>query len=233
MKETFPEMKSESYKQEYILVLRWSVVVLFAGFAIALLVLMISDISAGDPDMPSVMIYLFLILITGSLAGWLAYEITRNSEGKISHLVVNHRGIQFLNKDNKVLSEIAYQDLAKSENPYCKDVFSQSPASGKYGGFNKNLYVYEKDGSRQNKKKLINLEVIPLKNKYDLIGHFLKGIQTFRQDLRIDSAVYEDFYLDEKTLCYNPESLKNDVVLKVVIIAIVILVLIFVFPLFE
>jgi hypothetical protein len=48
-----------------------------------------------------------------------------------------------------------------------------------------------------------------LKNKYSLIGHFLKGVTLFRPDLNIDVEVYKDFYLDEKTFRFMPESLKR------------------------
>ncbi len=67
-------------------------------------------------------------------------------------------------------------ELVRANDPYCKDIFSEYSAPGKYGGFRKKLYVHEKDGNREAKKKLISLEIILLKNKYDLIGYFLKGI---------------------------------------------------------
>ncbi|WP_137903929.1 hypothetical protein [Chryseobacterium sp. 2VB] len=47
----------------------------------------------------------------------------------------------------------------------------------------------------------------------------------FRPDLKINSEVYKDFYLDEKTLRYAPENLKSDVKVKIITIAVVILVI--------
>jgi hypothetical protein len=61
----------------------------------------------------------------------------------------------------------------------------------------------------------------------------LKGVTLFRPDLNIDVEVYKDFYLDEKTFRFMPESLKRDILLKTFIIAVIILGLIFIFPIFE
>ncbi|MGN7864339.1 hypothetical protein [Chryseobacterium sp. 22458] len=121
--------------------------------------------------------------------------------------------------------------MVKSENPYTKDLFSET-ATGKTD-FRKNFFVHEKGENRKVKKKQVNFDIIPLKNRYDLIGHFLKGVTLFRPDLSIDPEVYKDFYLDEKTFRFMPENLKKDIVLKVVILAVVILVLVFIIPLFK
>ncbi|UKB77818.1 hypothetical protein [Chryseobacterium sp. MEBOG07] len=225
MKESFPEMRSETYSPEYIARLRWSIVILFAVIAVILLIFFIEAVSASSSDTSATMIFLFLFLITGALSGWLAYEITRNKDKKIGGMLINDQGILFLNRNDKVLSEIRYQDLAKSQDPYTKDIYSEAASNGKYGNFRKNLYVHEKDENRKSRKKLINLDIITLKNRYDLIGHFLKGIQTFRPDLKIDTEVYTDFYLDKKTLRYAPENLKSDMKVKIITIAVMILVI--------
>ncbi len=225
MKEAFPEMRSETYNPKYIARLRWSIVILFASVAVILLGFFIDALSDSSTDTASDMIFLLLFLIAGSLTGWLAYEMMRNQDEKISSLLINHQGILFLNRNDKVLSVIKYYDLVKSDNPYTKDIFSESASNGKYGDFRKNLYVHEKDENRNPQKKLINLDVIPLKNRYDLIGHFLKGVHVFRPDLKINPEVYKDFYLDEKTLRYAPENLKNDMKVKIITIAVVILVI--------
>lgn len=224
MKESFPEMRSETYSPEYIARWRWSIVTLFAVIAVILLGFFIDAVSSPSTD-EAAMIFLLLFCIAGSLAGWLAYEMIRNKDEKISGLLINHQGILFLNRNDKVLSAIKYYDLVKSDNPYTKDIFSESRASGKYSDFRKNLYVHEKDENQKSKKKLVSLDVIPLKNRYDLIGHFLKGIQAFRPDLKIDPEVYKDFYLDEKTLRYAPQNLKSDMKVKIVTIAVVIMVI--------
>ncbi|PTT34983.1 hypothetical protein DBR28_12890 [Chryseobacterium sp. HMWF028] len=226
MKESFSEMRSETYSPKYISRLRWSIVIPFVAIAIVLLGFFIDSVSDPSTDTASDMIFFLLFLISGSLAGWLVYEMARNQDEKISGLLINHQGILFLNRNAKVLSEIKYQDLAKSQDPYTKDIFSESASNGKYGNFRKNLYVHEKDENRKSKKKLVNLDVIPLKNRYDLIGYFLKGIQTFRPDLKINPEVYKDFYLDEKTLRYAPENLKSDMKVKIITIAVIILVII-------
>ncbi|MBO9691614.1 hypothetical protein [Chryseobacterium sp.] len=224
MKELFPEMRSENYSPEYIARWRWSIVTLFAVIAVILLGFFIDAVSSPSTD-EAAMIFLFLFCIAGSLAGWLAYEMIRNKDEKISSLLINYQGILFLNRNDKVLSAIKYYDLVKSDNPYTKDIFSESRASGKYSDFRKNLYVHEKDENQKSKKKLVSLDVIPIKNRYDLIGHFLKGIQAFRPDLKIDPEVYKDFYLDEKTLLYAPQNLKSDMKVKIVTIAVVIMVI--------
>ncbi|CAD0225841.1 hypothetical protein KYG33_01590 [Chryseobacterium sp. D764] len=226
MKESFSEMRSETYSPEYIARIRWSIVILFAVIAVVLLGFFIDAVSHTSTDTASDMIFFLFFLITGLLAGWLAYQMIRNQDEKISGLLINHQGILFLNRKEKILSEIKYQDLIKSKDSYTKDIYSESQNLGKYSNFRKNLYVHEKDETGKPKKKLINLDVIPLKNRYDLIGHFLKGVQTFRPDLKIDSEVYKDFYLDEKTLRYAPDHLKSDMKVKIITIAVVILVII-------
>lgn len=229
MQNTFPEMRSESYNPGYISGLKWGITALFALLAIVLLVLLISDFSSNH--ISSLIIYGFLFLIFGALAGGLVYDIVRSKEHKVSCLIVSQKGVLFLNSNNKVLSEIKYQNLVKSENPYTKDLFSET-ATGKTD-FRKNFFVHERGDNREVKKKQVNFDIIPLKNRYDLIGHFLKGVTLFRPDLSIDPEVYKDFYLDEKTFRFMPENLKKDIVLKVVILAVVILVLVFIIPLFK
>lgn len=225
MKEAFPEMRSETYNPKYIAAVRWSMVILFAAIAVVLLRFFIDALSEPSTDTASDMIFFLLFLIAGSLSGWLVYEMMRNQDEKIIGLLINHQGILFLNRDNKILSAIKYYDLVKSDNPYTKDIFSESATNGKYGSFRKNLYVHQKDENRQPQKKLVGLDAIPLKNRYDLIGHFLKGVQMFRPDLKINPEVYKDFYLDEKTLRYTPENLKSDMKVKIITIAVVILVI--------
>ncbi|RXM41218.1 hypothetical protein BOQ62_01375 [Chryseobacterium sp. CH21] len=226
MKESFSELRAETYSPEYISGLRWSIVILFGAIAVVLLGFFMDAVSDPSTDTASDMIFLLLFLIAGSLAGWLAYEMIRNQDEKISGLLINHQGILFLNTNEKVLSAIKYYDLVKSGNPYTKDIFSEFASHGKYSDFRKNLYVHEKDENREPKKKMVNLDVIPLKNRYDLIGHFLKGIKMFRPDLKIDPEVYKDFYLDEKTLRYTPENLKSDMKVKIITIAVIIVVII-------
>lgn len=223
MQNTFPEMRSESYNPRYISILKWGIAVVLIICAITLLVLLIDDASE--------MVYFFLFLMVSMLAGVLVYDILRNKDHKVSCLLVDHRGMLFLNKEDKVLSEMKYQDLVKSRNPYTRDLFSEASA-GK-SDFRKNLWVYERRENSEIKKRKVNFEVIPLKNKYSLIGHFLKGVTLFRPDLNIDAEVYKDFYLDEKTFRFMPESLKRDILLKTFIIAVIILGLIFIFPIFE
>ncbi len=67
MQNTFPEMRSESYNLGYISGLKWGITALFALLAIVLLVLFISDFSSND--ISSLIIYGFLFLIFGALAG--------------------------------------------------------------------------------------------------------------------------------------------------------------------
>lgn len=224
MQNTFPEMRSESYNPRYISVLKWGIAVVLVICAIALLVLLIDDTSSG-------MIYFFLFLMVSVLAGVLVYDVLRDKDHEVSCLIVNSRGILFLDKNDKVLSEMKYQDLVKSRNPYTRDIFSEASA-GK-SDFRKKLWVHERGENGEVKKRKANFEVIPLKNKYSLIGHFLKGVTLFRPDLNIDAEVYKDFYLDEKTFRFMAGNLRKDILLKTVIIAAIILVLIFIFPFFE
>ena len=217
-------MRSESYNPRYISILKWGIAMVLVICAITLLVLLIDDDA-------SEMVYFFLFLMVSVLAGVSVYDIMRNKDHKVNCLIVNSRGILFLDKNDKVLSEMKYQDLVKSRNPYTRDVFSEASA-GK-SDFRKNLWVHERRENSEIKKRKVNFEVIPLKNKYSLIGHFLKGVTLFRPDLNIDVEVYKDFYLDEKTFRFMPESLKRDILLKTFIIAVIILGLIFIFPIFE
>jgi hypothetical protein len=143
MQNTFPEMRSESYNPRYISILKWGIAVVLIICAITLLVLLIDDDA-------SEMVYFFLFLMVSMLAGVSVYDMMRNKDHKVNCLIVNSRGILFLDKNDKVLSEMKYQDLVKSRSPYTRDLFLRLLQKS---DFRKNLWVYERRENSEIKKK--------------------------------------------------------------------------------
>jgi uncharacterized protein (DUF779 family) len=56
-------------------------------------------------DDASEMVYFFLFLMVSVLAGVSVYDMMRNKDHKVNCLIVNSRGILFLDKNDKVLSK--------------------------------------------------------------------------------------------------------------------------------
>ncbi|MET3036853.1 hypothetical protein ABXT08_12160 [Chryseobacterium sp. NRRL B-14859] len=227
MKEAFPEMKSEKYGSGLIPVLQWGIIIILTGIGIALLVAFISTIVTGPVS--SIIIFFFLFIIAGSLTGFLIYEAVKLKDQRVYNILVNDRGVSFLNKSDAIIYEIKYKDLAANPDDYKRDLFSASSGTGKFSSFRMNLFIFIKGKDQKIRKRLVNFSTIPLKNKYALIGYFLKGVRLYRPDLNIDPKVYRDFYLDEKSLCFDPEIRRKDFLLKGLGMTVALLILLFVF----
>lgn len=88
-----------------------------------------------------------------------------------------------------------------------------------------NLYVYEKNTNGGSPKGEYKPCYSFAKTRYQIISHFLKGVHWFRPDLRIDARAYEDFYLNEKTFCFDPAVRRKDFVIKLIAMVVFILVM--------
>ena len=227
MNETFPEMKSEIYGDRLFPLLRWIIIIILTGAGVGLLVGLITAMITGPVS--SIIIFFFLFIITGSLTGFLIYETVGLKDQRIYNILVNDKGISFLNREDTTIFEIKYEDLAFNAEGYKQDILSVSSGVGKFSSFKMNLCVFIKGKDQKIRKRFVNFNSIPLKNKYALMGHFLKGVRLFRPELNIDPRVYRDFYLDEKSLRFDPEIRRKDFIIKAISITVAFLILILVF----
>ncbi|WP_407484122.1 hypothetical protein [Elizabethkingia meningoseptica] len=232
MKTDFPEMRSEAYNSRYILWLKrfivFLVIAIITAFLLFLCLAMLTDFIAYGKDSYRILYATFFIILA-ALCGALIYDRIRLKNRIISYFIVNDQGILYFSKNGQLVKETLYKDLAKSPDYYSKDIFSTSAGTGKYSSFRMNLVVYKKNKDNSVNKIYVDLNSIALKNKYHLIGHFLKGIRLFRPELSIAPHVYKDFYLNEKTLDFAPEIRRKDFGIKALIWCIIAMLFIILF----
>ena len=231
MKIDFPEMRYGLYAPKSLRFLQGFMLgIIFIIIAAVLLILILLTFTDYAPIIDNTYRILFFVFFTiiASLSGLLIYDTINNKNRRINWYEVNSLGILFFNKEDQLIQQILFKDLTKSPDIYGKDIYSKSSGSGKYSSFRMNLCVFEKDANGQVRNRIVDFNSVPVKNRYSLIAHFLKGIKLFRTDLTISTDVYKDFYLNEDTLDFVPEQFRKDIYLKVVVFGIIALLFIIV-----
>ncbi|RMX07934.1 hypothetical protein D8I35_02070 [Corticibacter populi] len=117
-------------------------------------------------------------------------------------IVVDASGIhyQYSNGDTEAL---LYQDLVRTYEGF-HDVRTQTIHRGPTL---LTVCLPSKDGGRPEFRVVeFGLDFQITTNRLELLGHFIRGIQTFRPDLRVSSQVFSAFFIDEHS--YLPQRKK-------------------------
>jgi hypothetical protein len=173
--------------------------------------------------------FIILIIIEiVTISGFYAFiKISfKNRHLRSCKIIVNEKGILHYNSNDKIIKTIAYSDLTHAEKiSFKKDVYSEYAHQKTLA---KKLVVHIKDQKNTVVPMVIdmNMDLMVIKNKHLLYVHFINGILTFRPDLKIDSVVYSDYCINEKTLQYDRTKRKG-FLRETIIIGIISFMLIF------
>lgn len=145
------------------------------------------------------------LILTGLY--WRGFQYLRKVSAKaIIQIEVNEMGIHYKHFDGTT-SELLYQDLTYSDDPYTKDIHTVTPHKGPTL-----LKVFWEDpetGKISNRSVQMDTEVFYGQytgNKSDLIGRFILGVQLFRPDLKVCDTVYSNFYINRDTYTFDKKS---------------------------
>lgn len=168
---------------------------------------------------PSVICFGFLFLILIPAIHY--YFIKRKKLAK--EIIINKDGIFHYNSDQKITEKILYSDLCHSDRLFDINTFN-SRSSGIYPLLE--IYVKSEKTDKQIKRLDMNLPLLAVNNKPVLYAHFLRGIHTFRPDLKISPTVFSDYYIEKETWTVN-KKVKNKSLFIIFSLAIIICALIF------
>ncbi|SHF36759.1 hypothetical protein [Chryseobacterium vrystaatense] len=135
----------------------------------------------------------------GILIPSVKYYIIKRSE-QPSKIIVNEVGLLYCNKKGEAVNKVLYADLVSSG----KD-FDISTVNTRSSGIIPMLEVFiasEKEGSAVSRIEM-NLPLHVVRDRYTLFAHFLKGISTFRPDLKIAPQVFLNYFIDPETWQIN------------------------------
>lgn len=110
-------------------------------------------------------------------------------------IVINDHGIFYYNAHGKVVHGILYTQLASSGQDFDLTTIRTSKGLRSLLEFS---VQDEKEGIKVIRIEM-NLPIHVVNNRFHLFAHFLKGISTFRPDLKIDPKIFQDYSIDKKT----------------------------------
>lgn len=174
---------------------------------------------------------IFLIISYLMLTGlyWWGFQYLRKVRARaIIQIEVNGTGVHYTHF-NGTTSELPYQDLTYSENPYIKDIHTVTPHKGPTRL--KVIWKNPETGEISNRAVQMDTDIFYGKytgNKSDLIGRFILGVHLFRPDLTVCDTVYSHFYINRDTYAFDKKShLKVMIGAAIAIIVIVYLIYLF------
>jgi hypothetical protein len=225
-KENFPQISSERNLTATILVymlfglLCIAMLALFIGIPLSMQLEHNSHLSNGE--MIFNIIY-FPMLLWGI---WALYKDYRRQKiKKIVLITVDQYGIHY-HQYNGIVKSILYKELERSTEAYVSDIdrkIGSKYSPGYIFGFKEGKYIPIPFSTSDN-----GLTYIP-KNKYHLIGHFLKGITLFCPHIKISQAVYADYFINPDTFEFN----KKSQIITYLLVLIVIMVMLIAVDLFT
>lgn len=199
-KEKFPSMESEvNYPvTSFAALLVWITVILLLGSATfpihELIHYGFEDYMVNKTGQFVGLIMMIIFCLSGGL--FIALYFIRAKKNNKYTVVVNNTGAFIYYPNGKISQEFLYSDLCPSENSFYGDIVMDLNIKRN----TTKLIIYEKKVNNTCDKKFLSFqwEYNYLKNRFELYQHFLKGVQIFRPDLKIQYNTLLHFQLIEK-----------------------------------
>ncbi|KMQ69395.1 hypothetical protein ACM39_04755 [Chryseobacterium sp. FH2] len=137
-----------------------------------------------------------IVMEITSLGGsiFLANYLLTARKKNLLKIIVNDKGAFIFTPENKIFRQFLYSELCKS-NGYEPDIsvyINYKPVTTTV------LKIHRKNSSGEIIQEIMSFhwEYYALKNRFALYQHFLKGIQIFRPDLKIQQYALNTFHLN-------------------------------------
>lgn len=176
-------------------ILVWIIVALFGAIAI----MVMSELIRKNPidllmnDLSSLLAYITIFLLSGGGSFFIAYYLLYLKKHNKYTALVNEEGAFIFFQDGEISQQFLYSDLcATNENAY-SDISVM--INSKFNSMK--LLVHQKTNSGEVQKHILSFqwEYYPLKNRFQLYQHYLKGVQIFRPDIKIQYITMLHFQL--------------------------------------
>ncbi len=155
---------------------------------------MYSRFSSALQNDPAIFFFLVLaqiLLILCCIA--LIMALTYRKKQKIRKAIIDDKGVTFYNSRNHIINTILYSELQPVKS-LSDDVYMYS-TTGRYPKNYLKVYLRNETGEMITATIDFNFEYVVLSNQFEMYRHFLKGIQRFRPDLRINFRTIEEYNL--------------------------------------
>ncbi|MDN3694080.1 hypothetical protein QWZ06_18260 [Chryseobacterium tructae] len=107
--------------------------------------------------------------------------------------VIDQQGVTFYSNLGNIINTISYHDLQRTKKgSYDTYIYS---TGGKYPKTYLNIHLKNPSGETAMTRIDFNFEYVILSNQFEMYRQFLRGIQCFRPDLRINPQTIEQYSL--------------------------------------
>ncbi|AZB08091.1 hypothetical protein EG344_04090 [Chryseobacterium sp. G0162] len=107
--------------------------------------------------------------------------------------IIDKKGVTFYSNSGNIINTVSYHDLQRAKNgSYDTYIYS---TGGKYPKTYLNIYLKNPSGETAMTRIDFNFEYVILSNQFEMYRQFLRGIQCFRPDLRINPQTIEQYSL--------------------------------------
>lgn len=185
-KEKFPVMESEINHRatNFGVVLIWITVLLFAGIAMFWVnqLLRPDFLKYYSRNTLDLLASLIIIFLSAGTSFFLARFILTRKHNKYT-VSVNDRGAFIFDRYGKISEQVLYTDLHTTTEKYDSDISLEFNMK-----INKQWFIiYKKTESNEVTKYNLSFQkdFYALKNNYELYQYFLRGVQIFRPDIKI------------------------------------------------
>lgn len=168
-------------------------------------------------------IFLIVSYLLLTRLGWFVIQYFKKISSKaVTQIEVDEKGVHFKNF-NVTTSTVLYQDLTHSDNPYTKDIHTESLYKGPV--LLKVFWRSPETGKIINRSISFDTDIFYghyTSNKSDLIGRFLLGVRLFRPDLKVCDTVYSNFYIHRETFAFDRKNHRKVMVGSAIFVSIIV-----------
>ncbi|WP_347218999.1 hypothetical protein [Chryseobacterium sp.] len=120
-------------------------------------------------------------------------SLTDRKKEHIRTAVIDKQGVTFYSNLGNIINTISYHDLQQAKSgSYDTYIYN---TGGKYPKTYLNIYLKNPSGETAMTRIDFNFEYVILSNQFEMYRQFLRGIQCFRPDLRINPQTIEQYSL--------------------------------------
>lgn len=144
-------------------------------------------------DLGTFFVLIFALLLLAFCFVAMIMSLIHRKKEHIRTAVIDQQGVTFYSNSGHIINTISYHDLQPVKNgSYDTYIYSTGV---KYPKTYLNIYLKNPSGETTMTHIDFNFEYVILSNQFEMYRQFLRGIQCFRPDLRINPQTIEQYRL--------------------------------------